>query len=72
MKPVTYYSWKSKDDYSYTRPRFSLSKTREMENLRRGPNCGDFVTILTEGPMQDNTVARLQSTGVQTPLSLLD
>ncbi len=27
---------------------------------------GDFVTILTEGSMQDVTVARLQSTRVQT------
>jgi hypothetical protein len=33
-----------------------------MENIGRGPTFGDFVTILTEGSMQDNTVARLQST----------
>jgi len=32
-----------------------------MENMSRGPTYGDFVTILTEGSMQDNTVARLQS-----------
>ncbi len=35
----------------------------------RGPTFGDFVTIFTEGPMKDNTGARLQSTRVQTPLS---
>ncbi len=28
-----------------------------MENISRGPIFGDFVTILTEGSMQDNTVA---------------
>jgi hypothetical protein len=38
--------------------------------VSRGP-FGDFVTIRTEGSMQDITVARLQSTGVQTPLSPL-
>ncbi len=26
---------------------------RKMENLSRGPTFGDFVTILTEGSMQD-------------------
>ncbi len=41
---------------------------REMEKISRGPTFGDFVTIIT---MQDNTVARLQSTKVQTPLSPL-
>ena len=40
-----------------------------MENLSRGPTFGDFVTILTEGSMQDVTVANLQKTTVQTPLS---
>ncbi len=35
---------------------------RVMENISRGPTFGDFITILTEGSMQDNTVARLQST----------
>jgi hypothetical protein len=45
--------------------------TREMENISRGPTFGDFVTILTEGSMQGITVARLQSTGVQIPLSPL-
>ncbi len=40
--------------------------TREMVNLSRGPTLGDFVTILTEGSMQDVTVARLQSTRVPT------
>jgi hypothetical protein len=35
-------------------------------------SCGDFVTIgRTEASMQDITVARLQSTRVQTPLSPL-
>jgi hypothetical protein len=43
----------------------------EMENTSRGPAFGDVVTILTERLMQDNTVARLQSTRVQTPLSPL-
>jgi hypothetical protein len=44
---------------------------REMKDIRRGHTSGDFVTIHsphTEGSMQDNTVARLQSTRVQTPL----
>ena len=45
-------------------------KTREMENTSRGPTFGDFVPILTEGPMQDITVARLQSTRVQTAFAL--
>jgi hypothetical protein len=39
-----------------------------MENLSRGPTFGDFVTIRTEASMQDITVARRQSTRVQTPL----
>jgi hypothetical protein len=42
-----------------------------MENKIRGPTFGDFVTILTERSMQDVTVARLQTTKVQTPLSSL-
>jgi hypothetical protein len=42
-----------------------------MENTSRGPTFEDFFTILNEGSMQDNTVARLQSTKVQTPLSHL-
>jgi hypothetical protein len=43
---------------------------REMENIRRGPNFGDFVSIRTEeASMQNITVARLQSTRVQNPLS---
>ncbi len=42
---------------------------REMENISRGSTFEDFVTILTEGSTNDNTVARLQSTSVQTPLS---
>jgi hypothetical protein len=43
-----------------------LMTSREMENLR-GPTFEDFVSILTEGSRQDITVARLQSTRVQTP-----
>jgi hypothetical protein len=40
-----------------------------MENtcISRGPTFRDFVTILTERPMQDITIARLQSTRVQLP-----
>jgi hypothetical protein len=45
--------------------------TREMENISRDPTFGDFVTIRTERSMQDVTVARLQSTRVQTPFSPL-
>jgi hypothetical protein len=44
---------------------------REMENISRDPTFGDFVTIRTERSMQDVTVARLQSTRVQTPFSPL-
>ncbi len=40
-------------------------------NIIRDPTFGDFVTVLTEGSMQDTTVARLQNTRVQTPLSPL-
>jgi hypothetical protein len=43
----------------------------EMENIISGPTFRDFVAIRTEGSMQDITVARLQSTRVQTPLSPL-
>jgi hypothetical protein len=49
----------------------SNAKLRETENISGGLTFGDFVTILTEGSMQDNTVARLQSTRVHTPLSPL-
>ncbi len=38
--------------------------SREIETISRGPTFGDFVTILTEGSMQNNTVAGLQSTRV--------
>ncbi len=50
---------------------FPISHPREMENISRGPTFafGAFVTILTEGSMQNNTVARLQSTRVKTPFS---
>ncbi len=50
---------------------FLFALSRKMENISRGLAFGDFVTIPTEGSMQDNTVARLQSTRVQTPLSSL-
>jgi hypothetical protein len=43
-------------------------RQRDEEYKYRGPTFGDFVTFLTEGSMQDNRVARLQSTRVQTPL----
>ncbi len=42
-----------------------------MENIGRGPTFGDFVTIRTEASMQDITVARPQSTRVQTSLTPL-
>jgi hypothetical protein len=48
-----------------------LRKSREMENISRGPTFGDFVTIRREASMQDVTVARLQTTRAQTPLSPL-
>jgi hypothetical protein len=38
-----------------------------MENI--SPTFGDFVTVLTEGSIQDVTLARPQSARVQTPLS---
>ncbi len=38
-----------------------------MENKSRGPTFGDFLTILTEGSMQDNTVKRLESTDSPLP-----
>ncbi len=44
---------------------------REMENISTIPTFGDFVTIRTEASTQDVTVARLQSTRVQNPLSPL-
>jgi hypothetical protein len=40
-----------------------------MEDISRGPTFGDIVTIRTTASMQDVTVARLQNTSVQTPLS---
>ncbi len=43
-----------------------ISHCREMENISRGPTIGYFVSIRS---MQDVSVARLQSTRVQTPLS---
>jgi hypothetical protein len=48
---------------------FVFIVSREMVNIIRDPTFGNFVTILTEGSMQDNTAARLQGTRVQTPLS---
>jgi hypothetical protein len=44
-------------------------ETRDMGNLSRDPTFGNFITMCTEASMQDITVARLQSTRVQTPLS---
>jgi hypothetical protein len=41
---------------------------KEMENIRRGPTYGDFVTILTERSMQDITVTRLQEYRTDSPL----
>jgi hypothetical protein len=61
-------------------PHFSLPSTfklqcvftRETENISRGgPTIGEFCRYLYRGLMQDNTVARLQSTRVQTPISPL-
>ncbi len=50
---------------------FISQRQRDGEyGISRGSAFGDFVTIFTEGSMQDNTVARLQSTRV-TPLSPL-
>jgi hypothetical protein len=49
-------------------------KAERWRMVSRGPTFGDFftmVTILTEGSMQNNAVARLQSTRVQTLLSQL-
>jgi hypothetical protein len=43
----------------------------EMEYISRGRTFGYFVTIRTEASMLDITVARLQSTRVQTPFSPL-
>jgi hypothetical protein len=45
------------------------SNTGEMENISIGPTYGDCITILTEGSMQDNTVARIQE--YRLPLSPL-
>jgi hypothetical protein len=43
---------------------------REMENISRGPTFGDFVTIRTEGSMQDITgVTSLQEYRLPSPLS---
>ncbi len=45
-----------------------LGGSREMKIISTGPTFGDFVTILTEAPMQDVTVPKLLSTRVQSPL----
>jgi hypothetical protein len=57
--------------YRFLYAQSRLDNSREMENISRVPTFGDFVTIRTEASMQDVTVARLQSTRVQTPLSSL-
>jgi hypothetical protein len=41
-----------------------------MKNISRGPTYADFVTILTEGSMQDFTVARLQEFRLPSPPSI--
>ncbi len=46
-----------------------LSQRDGEYKLRTYRTFGDFVTIHTQGSMQDNTVARLLSTRVQTSLS---
>jgi hypothetical protein len=43
--------------------------SREMKNISGGSTLKYFVTILTEGSMQDNTVKILRITSVQTPFS---
>ncbi len=58
--------------WQYSRPAVRWTERhgpREMENISRGPTFGDFATIHKERSMQDITVAGLQSTRVQTPLS---
>jgi hypothetical protein len=42
-----------------------------IDLAKSGPTFGDFVSIRTEASTQDVTVARLQSTRVQTPRSPL-
>jgi hypothetical protein len=37
-----------------------MRNQREMENISRDPTFEDFVTIRTEGSMQDVTVTRLR------------
>jgi hypothetical protein len=46
-------------------------ENRKMENICRGLTYGDFVTIFTEGSMQDNTVARpRECKSTDSPLTL--
>ncbi len=59
----------SMGEFVLTDPNMKV-RTKEMENISRGPIFGDVFTIRTEASMQDVIVARLQSTRVQTPLSL--
>jgi hypothetical protein len=66
MEPVSLYLARIFD----THPWLTLNQ-RDWEYISRDPTSGDFVAFLTEGPMQDNTVARPQSTRVQIPLSPL-
>ncbi len=49
--------------------RMLWSAQRDGEYKQRPYTFGDFVTSRTEGSMQDVSIARLQSTRVQTPLS---
>jgi hypothetical protein len=63
LEKITHFSMRRSSD--------GFGGAGEMEDISRGSTLEDFVTILTEGSMQDNTVARIQSTRVQTPLSPL-
>ena len=46
-----------------------MEDSREMENISTGPTFADFVTVLTEGSMQDITVARVQEYRLPSPPS---
>ncbi len=69
LLPVSFY-WYLCYQGTRTVPLY-VSLHREMENISRGPIFEDFVTILTEGSMQDVIVATLQTKRGQTPLSPL-
>jgi hypothetical protein len=46
----------------------NMVNIREMEHISKGSTIGDFVTILTEMPMQDNTVAKTTEQEYKLPL----